>query len=207
MAIGSSAAVTFDAEACTRMTWLRRLQAGAHSGAWLTNLPVEKDACAIFSVAEWQALLRFRCGVPMQARSVCGGCASPLDPFGDHALACAACGMYARHNRLRDTLAEEFRSAGQSVQLEVQLPGGSPRPADILLLQPDEPTPAAVDVSVVHPLHLSSLRRRTPPDRSRLFERKRNKALLRLIVLGWVGGSVLCALRPQEHGVQERSAV
>ena len=92
----------------------------------------------------------------MQARSVCGGCASPLDPFGDHALACAACGMYARHNRLRDALAEEFRSAGQSVQLEVQLPGGSPRPADLLLLQPDEPTPAAVDVSVVHPLHLSS---------------------------------------------------
>ena len=156
MAVDHAAVLEFDTEACTRMARLRRLQSGAHSGAWLTNLPIEMDDCPSFTSTEWQALLRFRCGVPIQARATCGGCSAALDSFGDHALSCTACGLYACHNRLRNAFAEEFLAAGQSVQLEINLPGANQRPADILLLQPDEPSPVAVDVSVVHPLHLSS---------------------------------------------------
>jgi hypothetical protein len=166
MAVDEAAAHTFDAEASSRMARLRRLQSGAHSGAWLTNLPIESDGCPTFSPSEWQALLRFRCGVPFQAHALCGGCGSPLDPFGDHALSCTACGLYARHNRLRNALAAEYSSSGQAVQLEVHLPGSNPRPADILLVEPDEPAPKAVDVSVVHPLHPSSVSAEDTPGTS-----------------------------------------
>ena len=156
-AMDQVAAARFDAEACSRMMRLRRLHAGAHADAWVASLLLEKDGCASFSSAEWQALLRLRCGVLFQGDSKCGGCSSTSDRFGDHALSCSACGLYARHNRLRDALAQEYISAGQLVQLEVQLPGGSSRPADILVAGSGDATPVAVDVSVVHPLHLSAL--------------------------------------------------
>ena len=157
MAVDAAAVVAFDGEASTRMTQLRRLQAGAHAGAWITNFPLEKEGCPTFTAAEWQALLRFRCGVPFQARCRCGGCAAALDSFGDHALSCCSCGLYARHNRLRDALAAEFLTAGQPLQVEAQLPGSSLRPADILVLEPGDLAPVAVDVAVVHPLHPSAL--------------------------------------------------
>jgi hypothetical protein len=138
------------------MVRLRRYQASSHSGAWLLAPPLAKDGGTTFSPAEWQALLRFRAAIPMQARVSCGGCSTPLDIFGDHALACASCGLYARHNRLRDALAAELVTAGIVVRTEVPLPGASTRPADILVADPDDATPTAVDVSMVHPLQLSS---------------------------------------------------
>ena len=79
-----------------------------------------------------------------------------MDPFGDHALSCAACGRYARHNRLRQALAFEYEQAGLSCRIEVHLPGLLSRPADILAVEPEEASPAASDVSVVHPLRPSA---------------------------------------------------
>ena len=99
---------------------------------------------------EWRVLLRFRCGVPFMPRARCGGCAAAMDPFGDYALACASCGRYARHNRLRQAVVYEYELAGQAVRVEVALPGLLARPADILAVEPEEASPAAVDVSVVH---------------------------------------------------------
>jgi hypothetical protein len=157
LAISEAAAMDFDRDASSRLTNLRKLQSGAHAGVWLTNAPLEKEGCAVFTPAEFQALLRFRLGAPFQANSKCGGCAAVLDCFGDHALSCVSCGLYSRHNRLRDALASEHIIAGEAVQVEVNLPGVLTRPADIMVAEPSDATPAAVDVSVVHPLHLSSL--------------------------------------------------
>ena len=79
-----------------------------------------------------------------------------MDSFGDHALACGPCGMYARHNRLRGAVAVESELAGLPPRLEVCLPGSLVRPADLLLVEPDDTLPTAMDPSVVHPLRLSS---------------------------------------------------
>ena len=79
-----------------------------------------------------------------------------MDPFGDHALSCASCGRYARHNRLRQAVAFEYQQAGQAYRVEVGLPGLLSRPADILAVEPEEASPSAVDVSVVHPLRPSA---------------------------------------------------
>ena len=64
--------------------------------------------------------------------------------------------MYARHNRLHGAVAVESELAGLPPRLEVCLPGSLVRPADLLLVEPDDTLPTAVDPSVVHPLRLSS---------------------------------------------------
>ena len=154
-AVHETLALRFDREASDRMERLRKLCAGANGGAWVTNLPLEHDGCTCFTSDEWQILCRFRLGLPLCSGTTCGGCGSPQDAYGDHALSCPACGTYARHNGLRDTLAAEFNRAGVPTKLEEPLPDGSSR-SDILLLEPAEILPEHIDVSAVHPLHLSA---------------------------------------------------
>jgi hypothetical protein len=145
-----------ESEVSCRLASLKRLQSGAHSGAWLVSLPLAQHCISAFSPSEWRVLLRFRCGVPLVPRARCGGCDTVMDPFGDHALSCASCGRYARHNRLRQAVAFEYQQAGQAYRVEVGLPGLLSRPADILAVEPEEASPSAVDVSVVHPLRPSA---------------------------------------------------
>jgi hypothetical protein len=79
-----------------------------------------------------------------------------LDCYGDHALSCTCCGLYSRHNKLRDVIVDEYMASGLSVRVEAKLPGCSSRPADVLVLDSSDPFSLAVDVSVVHPLYPSS---------------------------------------------------
>ena len=109
-----------ESEVSCRLSTLKRLQSGAHSSAWLVSLPLERHCISAFSPTEWRALLRFRCGVPLMPRARCGGCDAAMDTFGDHALSCASCGRYARHNRLRQAVAFEYEQAGQAFRLEVE---------------------------------------------------------------------------------------
>ena len=81
-----------------------------------------------------------------------------MDAFGDHAVGCHSCGLYARHNVVRDALAKECELAGERTRIEQELPGRVDRPADVFVVERDEADPLAVDVSIVHPLHLSSLK-------------------------------------------------
>ena len=147
-------ALRFDREASSRLAALRLLQSGPHAGSWLTALPGAGGSTA-FSAAAFQVLLRFRCGIPFPARALCGGCSTVLDAYGDHALCCTCCGLYNRHNILRDTLADEFRLAGYQVTTEEPLPGAGERPADVFLAVAADGLPDATDVSVGHPLQLS----------------------------------------------------
>ena len=62
------AVARFDHEASSRLACLPGLQAGPHAGGWVTAVPGGHSGSPTFSAAEWQALLRFRCGVPFGGR-------------------------------------------------------------------------------------------------------------------------------------------
>ena len=148
-------AVKFDAETSDRLSNLRRLQEAPNAGLWMLSTPV-KDRGSDFSPIEWQALLCFRTGVPLRSISGhCARCGATLDVHGDHALACSASGLYRRHNRVRDAIWELSRTAGWTPESEVMLPGSMSRPADVLL-RTAETSPVALDVTISHPLRLSS---------------------------------------------------
>ena len=121
----------------------------------MTSLPLEHDGCTVFTAQEFQALARFRLGLPFSAGCVWCGCGARQDTFGDHALSCHACGTYARHNLLRDSLATEFNRVGIPTLLEGPLPEGGFR-LDVLAEDSSEAIPQVFDVTVVHPLHPSS---------------------------------------------------
>ena len=78
-----------------------------------------------------------------------------MDSLGDHALTCASAGLYRCHNRVRDTLFHLAQKAGWAPELEVSLPALPERPADILC-RATFGKPLAIDVSITHPLRLSS---------------------------------------------------
>ena len=90
----------------------------------------------------------------------CPGCVDPIDPFGDHFVACKKDFIYHRHNALRDQLCTVLTSAGISHAKEVLIPPGGgrvnpfalERPADILLIGWDRGRDVAVDLTVSHPL-------------------------------------------------------
>ena len=121
---------------------------------------------ATFSNKEWQALLAFRVGASSPSASqVCAGCGkSSLKDLPDHVLACHSCGIYHRHNLVRDVLATHCRSAGWHTQLEVALPSdlaATPdlpqplRPADIFVSNKGA-HPLALDIGISHPLRPSA---------------------------------------------------
>ena len=135
------------------MCALRRLFCGANAGKWLTAPP---KPGGFFDPHEWQLLLRWRLGLPVSPVGPCPCCRAPLDPLGDHALSCAAAGIYSRHTAVRDFLSYLMADAGLKNTLEVALPDTTLRPADVFVPSGWGPRPVAFDVSVVHPLRLSS---------------------------------------------------
>ena len=144
-----------NATAPARDRLLRLLQASPNAGAWLTEAPGEEAALS-FSTPEWQTLLRFRLGQSLYpAGSLCDKCGTVQDVTGDHALSCHSCGIYFRHNGVRDGVAHLCREAGWAPELEVCLPGSQERPADVLLHRQGI-TPLALDLTVTHPLRPSA---------------------------------------------------
>ena len=101
---------------------------------------------------------------------MCEACQGVRDGLGDHAMSCASCGRYTRHNAVRDVLADELKMAGFDVTIEQQVPHTQPpdkptgpgpslrplRPADILVRHFRSGQPLAIDTTVVHPLRTSS---------------------------------------------------
>jgi len=163
----------FDSLADARTVALRTLHSSPFSSDWLQSPPASSSPfLAQVSSAEWQDLLRYRIGVPVMQAGFCEGCLGRRDALGDHAMACASCGRYARHNALRDALAGELRKAGSTVTVEEQVPHTEPpdrppgpnpqpslrslRPADLLVSSFRAGKPLAIDTTVVHPLRISS---------------------------------------------------
>ena len=86
----------------------------------------------------------------------CTACAQYQDAYGDHALCCKAMGVYARHNVLRNKIADLIKQAGFVCMLEVALPGTELVPADVFVPSFFDGETAAVDAAVTHPLHPSA---------------------------------------------------
>ena len=147
-----AAETKFDGDVTERLRCLRNLQCTPNSGLWLTRPPGKTEP---FSAPEYQALLKFRTGVPLYPEgSVCTTCGQGMDPWGDHALCCSHAGTSRRHNRVRNTIWALAEEAGWRPSLEATLEGTLLRPADVLLRSLYN-RPIALDVTVVHPLRLS----------------------------------------------------
>ncbi len=136
-----------------RMRRMRELSSGAHAGSWLLS-PSPQHPSPKWASSEWRLLILWRLGHSLGLPVVCVACGACQDTFGDHALSCAAMGLYKRHNAVRDTFASQASSFGLECRMEVQLPGTELIPADIFLPSLSD-APVAADVSVVHPLHPS----------------------------------------------------
>lgn len=122
------------------------------------TIPPLSSSRIMFSNLEWVALLKFRAGVTVMSNSLCNACGQPASKSGDHSLACASCGLWRRHNLVRDQIAALCRDAGWHSQLEVALPaeaGPHLRPADVFLSNMGA-RPVALDIGVSHPLRPSA---------------------------------------------------
>ena len=82
---------------------LLRSQAGPQAGAWLTAIP--SDEAHVLAPEAMQIALRrrLRLALPLTSNT-CGGnmpgCGRPLDPLGDHAVACPRTGLLARRAKI-----------------------------------------------------------------------------------------------------------
>ena len=166
-----------------------------------------------FSAAEWQLLLRFRCGAPcFQQASKCSGCGSRMDSLGYHSLSCPHNGMHRRHNHVRDALFHLCASAHWGPALEVALPNSTSRPAD-LLLRSLSVKPVAIDVTVSHPLRPSapSAVRAATTSAAALAEQHKNSVSKGLCAaVGWdflpFGFDSVRGLRPPARGLCQKLA-
>ena len=139
----------------SRLRLLRELFSGAHASFWLTP-PSPQHPADPWRSADWQLLLRWRLGMFLPLPLRCTACSQHQDAYGDHALCCKAMGVYARHNVLRNKIAELIKQAGFVCMLEVALPGTALVPADVFVPSFFDGETAAVDAAVTHPLHPSA---------------------------------------------------
>ena len=86
----------------------------------------------------------------------CTACQSASDAWGDHALGCAYGGeRIACHNQLRDALFDMARQAslGPAREERALIPGREDRPADVFIPGWSGGRDAALDITVVSPMH------------------------------------------------------
>eukprot|EP00731_Ephydatia_muelleri_P030242 Em0021g765a len=137
---------------CTRAR-LRAVSA-SNANAWLRAIPCIHNDLAL-EPQEMQVLLKWWLGLPVfSADSKCPFCSSALDPDCHHALTCRSGGdVIARHNKLRDCVANLCSKACLSPQLEKGPGIDFSRPADVLVPNWSLSNPAAFDLKVIHPLN------------------------------------------------------
>jgi hypothetical protein len=130
-----------------------------HASAWLLAIPSAALGLK-FTNDQFRCLLRLTLGLqiyPVQRQ--CPSCRSaPLDIHGNHSLMCASGGdRISRHNVLRDCLFSLCQSAGLSPRKEEQHPDDLSRPGDVFLPIWSLGRPAALDISVTHPLQAATV--------------------------------------------------
>ena len=131
-----------------------------HAGDWLRVLP-SSNLGLHFLDCEFRLCLQYWLEVPLAGDfSSCPICSRPVDPSGDHALACGGNNdRVLRHNSLRDVIFSAVQSAALSPRREVPslVPDSLSRPADVYLPHWFHGRPAAVDVTVISPLQYHTL--------------------------------------------------
>ena len=105
------------------MRQMRELSSAPHAGTWRLLSPSPRHPSPKWASRDWQALLLWIC-------SSCGAC---QDAYGDHALSCTGCGLYKRHNIIRDTIATLASAIGLACRTEEPLEGFPLVPGDVFL--------------------------------------------------------------------------
>jgi hypothetical protein len=128
------------------------LQKMPHTTAWMNVIP-NVGLGQKMEGREYRYLVKWWLGRRLLEgdNNACPCCEESMDPFGDHLVSCRFNQPVARHNALRDALADGLREHGIACMKEVAI-GGARRPADIALPNLDRRGPTAVDLVVHHPL-------------------------------------------------------
>ena len=133
-------------------------QGGPIANGWMSVLP-SRILRTDIQDSDYRLLLRWWLGLPLLPLGCtlpgCPLCGEPVDPFGDHFVCCQQNGITRRHNALRDSLFEVLACVAIPSAKEVSC-GTLHWPADILLLAWERGHDVAVDLTVTHPLGLSS---------------------------------------------------
>ena len=131
---------------CARL----KLQKMPHTTAWMAVTPNEglgqkMDGSEYRYLAKWWLGRRL-----FEGRNVaCPCCEKTMDFYGDHLVSCEFNQPVARHNALRDALADALKEVGIACQKEVAI-GGARHPADLALPNLDQRWPTAIDLVVHH---------------------------------------------------------
>ena len=135
-----------------------RLQKMPHTTAWMAVTPNEGLGQKMDG-REYRYLAKWWLGRPLfeGTNATCPCCEETMDPYGDHLVSCKFNQPVARHNALRDALADTLKDVGIACQKEVAI-GGARRPADLALPNLDQRGPTAIDLVVHHPLCPSAAR-------------------------------------------------
>ena len=132
-------------------------QGGPVSNGWMSVMPSRALRTDIGD-ADYRILLRW--WLPLlplqQTLPGCPLCGEAVDPFGDHFVCCAKNGNTRRHNALRDAIFDVLLGGAIPAAKEVNVGNGQQRPADILLVAWERGRDVAVDLTVTHPLGLTS---------------------------------------------------
>ena len=130
----------FKLDAPDRLRALQALKA-AHRATDISSLVGAEDGPISLASRPWTLLTRMRVGLPLDALDtrLCPGCGAAMDGYGDHVLSCHKLGIYARHNEVRNELAN--LCGDLNLRVEVEKGPGACLGARALI---------AVDVCVVH---------------------------------------------------------
>ena len=84
--------------------------------------------------------------------ATCAFCKAGCDPFGDHSLCCKKAEFFSRHQGVVELLTHFIESAGVTVENDVGVGEGNPRPGELLMARWPGGVPLLSDVVVTHPL-------------------------------------------------------
>ena len=126
--------VHFKLNAPERLRALQTLNA-AHRATDITSLVSSEEGPVDLSSRSWTLLARMRTGLALDALDFrpCPGCGVMMDNSGDHVLCCHKLGSYARHNEIRNELADLCSDLNLHVDVEKGPNGTLLRPADVLV--------------------------------------------------------------------------
>ena len=131
----------------------------SHAGDWL-NVPSSILGLHLHD-QEFRLCLKYWLGLPIvEEGSHCPICLRAVDQFGDHQVGCGGNGdRIHRHDSIRDALFSAAQTAALAPRKEVPslIPGTRSRPADIFLPIWQRGQPAALDVTVISTLQLSTV--------------------------------------------------
>ena len=126
--------VHFKLTAPERLRALKTLNA-AHRATDITSIVSSEEGPVDLLSRSWTLLARMRTGLALDALDFrpCPGCGVMMNNSGDHVLCCHKLGIYARHNEIRNELADLCSDLNLHVDVEKGPDGTLLRTADVCM--------------------------------------------------------------------------